>query len=205
MGSEAVSNVTYRGLSSEGKALLETSELIFRGDFRLRIPFSAIEMIEAEGGELRIRYEGSVAVFSLGPQAESWAEKIRNPRGLLDKLGVKPGMSVAVIGLEDQDFAAQLRTRVAFAAGIEAATAADVVFYRVETPADLAALATLRSLIKPSGAIWVVSPKGKAASIKDTDVMAAARAAGLVDTKVASFSPLDTALKLVIPKALRPG
>ncbi|HWO72702.1 MAG TPA: DUF3052 family protein, partial [Dehalococcoidia bacterium] len=71
--------------------------------------------------------------------------------------------------------------------------------------ADLAALATLRSLIKPSGAIWVVSPKGKAASIKDTDVMAAARAAGLVDTKVASFSPLDTALKLVIPKSLRPG
>ncbi|HWO72722.1 MAG TPA: hypothetical protein VNN21_04120, partial [Dehalococcoidia bacterium] len=91
MGSEAVCNVTYRGLNSEGKALLETSELIFRGDFRLRIPFSAIEMIEAEGGELRIRYEGSVAVFSLGPRAESWAEKIRNPRGLLDKLGVKPG------------------------------------------------------------------------------------------------------------------
>ena len=39
MGSEAVCSVRYAGKVSEGKALLETSEVIFRGgDFRLRIP-----------------------------------------------------------------------------------------------------------------------------------------------------------------------
>ena len=49
----------------------------------------------------------------------------------------------------------------------------------------------------------MVSPKGKGALVKDTDVMAAAREAGLVDTKVVSFSDTHTALKLVIPVAKR--
>ena len=57
--------------------------------------------------------------------------------------------------------------------------------------------------IKPNGAIWVVSPKGKGAAIKDTDVMSAAKASGLVDTKVVSFSDTHTSLKLVIPVANR--
>ena len=52
------------------------------------------------------------------------------------------------------------------------------------------------------GGIWVVSPKGDP-TIRDVDVMAAAKAAGLVDVKVARWSDTHTALKLVIPKALR--
>jgi hypothetical protein len=50
--------------------------------------------------------------------------------------------------------------------------------------------------------IWTVTPKGKS-GIKDTDVMAAGKAAGLVDVKVAAFSPTHTAAKFVIPKAQR--
>ena len=61
----------------------------------------------------------------------------------------------------------------------------------------------LKKHLAPAGAVWVVSLKGKAARIKDTDVMAAARAAGLVDNKVCSFSATHTALKLVIPRAAR--
>ena len=57
--------------------------------------------------------------------------------------------------------------------------------------------------MKPNGAIWVVAPKGKGAPLKDTEIMAAARSAGLVDTKVVSFSDSQTALKLVIPLAER--
>jgi hypothetical protein len=41
------------------------------------------------------------------------------------------------------------------------------------------------------------------AQIRDVDVMAAAREAGLVDNKVVGFSTTHTALKLVIPKANR--
>jgi hypothetical protein len=51
--------------------------------------------------------------------------------------------------------------------------------------------------------VWVVSPKGKGIEVRDVDVMAAGRDAGLVDNKVASFSATHTALRLVIPKADR--
>ena len=42
---------------SEGKALLETSEILFRGDFRLKIPFSTIKSGKAVDGELRLQTE----------------------------------------------------------------------------------------------------------------------------------------------------
>jgi len=44
-----------------------------------------------------------------------------------------------------------------------------------------------------------VSLKGKAARLKDVDVIAAAKAAGLVDNKVVGFSDTHTSLRLVIP------
>jgi hypothetical protein len=204
MGSEAVSRVSYKGQASEGKALLETSEIIFRGgDFRLMIPFNQIESLDATDGELHVGYDGGVAVFELGRDAEKWAEKIRSPRGLLDKLGVKPGMKVAVLGVEDDDFLLQLTGRVGELAQGEGVNDADFVFYEADAVEDLARLRALRGAIKPAGGVWVVSPKGKTAQIKDVDVMAAAREAGLVDTKVVGFSATHTALKLVIPKADR--
>ena len=202
MGSEAVCRVRFKGEASEGKALLETAELIFRGGFRLKIPFNQVESLEASEAELRVGYDGSVAVFELGRNAEKWAEKIRNPRGLLDKLGVKPGMTVAVLGVEDEAFVAQLRGRVDQPSR-ELVSGADLVFYEADRVDDLVRLLDLRRAIKPGGGVWVVSPKGKGALLRDVEVMAAAREAGLVDNKVVSFSDTHTALKLVIPKALR--
>jgi len=202
VGSEAVCRVRFKGEASEGKALLETAELIFRGGFRLKIPFNQVESLEASEAELRVGYDGSVAVFELGRNAEKWAEKIRNPRGLLDKLGVKPGMTVAVLGVEDDAFMAQLRGRVDEPRR-ELVPGADLVFYEADRVDDLVRLLDLRRAIKPGGGVWVVSPKGKGAVLKDVEVMAAAREAGLVDNKVVSFSDTHTALKLVIPKALR--
>ena len=49
-----------------------------------------------------------------------------------------------------------------------------------------------------------MSRKGRDATLRDVDVIAAARASALVDNKVASFSATHTALRLVIPIALRP-
>jgi len=70
--------------------------------------------------------------------------------------------------------------------------------------ASLPPLEALAGRIRPAGAIWVVSRKGKAATLRDVEVMAAARTAGLVDNKVASFSPTHTSIRLVIPVARRP-
>ena len=211
MGSEAVCSVRYAGKVSEGKALLETSEVIFRGgDFRLRIPFAEMTSIAAEDGELKLGYGGDVAVFELGRDAVKWAEKIRNPRGLMEKLGVKPGMCVVVLGVEETAFLSELEQRFGLPQDTPGDADADIVFYEADRLSDLARLPDLRCAIKPAGAVWVVSPKGKSMlevpesdRVRDVDVMAAAREAGLVDTKVVSFSATRTALKLVIPKSQR--
>ena len=54
-----------------------------------------------------------------------------------------------------------------------------------------------------NGAIWVVSRKGPTRTISDVDVIDAAKDARLVDNKVVAFSATHTAIRLVIPVALR--
>jgi hypothetical protein len=54
MGNELKCTVRFGKEASEGKALLETSEVLFRGDFRLKIPFASIKSAKAVDGELRL-------------------------------------------------------------------------------------------------------------------------------------------------------
>lgn len=131
-------------------------------------------------------------------------EPISN-RPLLDKLGVRPGARVALVGLTDPAFRALLAERTSSVVeGLPRATT-DLVFLTADSPAELAVLGQLRQAITPDGAVWVVSAKGRSATLRDTDVIAAARAAGLVDNKVVAFSETHTALRLVIPVAERPS
>ena len=113
MGNEARCTLRIGELLGEGKALLETDELVFRGDdgLRLKVPFKEMRSVEARDGELRVEFPDGPAVFELGPQAEKWAQKILHPKSLLDKLGVKAGMRVLVCGVEDEGFLSELRER----------------------------------------------------------------------------------------------
>jgi hypothetical protein len=56
--------------------------------------------------------------------------------------------------------------------------------------------------LRRDGSIWVVWPKGRE-ELKENDIIAAAKDAGLVDVKVAKFSETLSALKLVIPLSRR--
>jgi hypothetical protein len=122
----------------------------------------------------------------------------------LDKLGIKAGMRVALVELEDAAFEAELRARTHDVRHGEPLADTDVVLFAADTPDALGRLASLRERLVPNGAIWVVSRKGRAATIRDVDVIDAARAAALVDNKVASFDESRTALRLVIPLRMRP-
>jgi hypothetical protein len=202
MGQEAVCSVTVGRRRVEGKALLETSEIIFRSpDLRLKIPFASIEKLDATNGTLRVTHAHGAATFTLGPAASKWADKIRNPKSLLDKLGVKPEHKIVVLGVRDAEFLDDLRARVPKILA-RAGRNADVIIFGAESLDELSRLAALRGAINPDGMIWTVTPKGKT-GIKDTDVMAAGKSAGLVDVKVAAFSATHTASKFVIPKAQR--
>jgi hypothetical protein len=125
---------------------------------------------------------------------------------LLDKLGVKPGARVAIVGEVDPDgtFRALLADRTADVTVGPPEPESDVVFLAADSTDDLAVLPDLRARIKPAGGIWVVSRKGRASTLRDVEVMAAGREAGLIDNKVASFSDTHTSLRLVIPVADRP-
>ena len=203
MGSESRCTVRFAGQRSEGKALLETDHLIFRGTIRLNIPRKAITKAEADGGTLRVTFPDGTAAFELGPSAAKWAEKIRNPPSLLDKLGVKPDMRVAVLGVDDDAFLEQLAARTSDIARRTPKKDTDVIVFGANSVTDLSRLEKLRGYLTPAGAIWVVHTKGKGAAFKDVDVFAAAKQAGLVDVKVAAFSPTHTAEKLVVPVKLR--
>ena len=124
-------------------------------------------------------------------------------RPRIDKLGIKPGFRVAVIGVEDPLLMAELRGRTDEIVVGMPRKRRDVIFFAAETLEALDELQSLRERIVHEGAIWIVSRKGENRSIKDTDVISAAKRNGLVDNKVVSFSETHTALRLVIPLALR--
>jgi hypothetical protein len=117
----------------------------------------------------------------------------------MDKLGVKPFQRISVIGVDDDAFWAQLIDRAADTMQGRLRKDSDLIFFAADSLSELQQLARLKTYLVSNGAIWVVSSKGKAARIKDVDVIAAAKAAGLVDNKVVSFSETHTALRLVIP------
>jgi hypothetical protein len=128
---------------------------------------------------------------------------------LLDKLGIRPGMRVAIVGDLDADpeasaFRAMLADRTSDVTEGAPLPGTDVVLLVADSRAELEGLTELRSQIRPNGAIWVVSRKGKASTLRDVEVMAAGREHDLIDNKVVAFSAARTSLRLVIPVALRP-
>ena len=123
---------------------------------------------------------------------------------LLDKLGIRPGMRVALIGIEDETIRPLIAERTSDVTEGRPEPDTDVVLLGADSTEALAPLEELATRIRSNGAIWVVSRKGRTATLRDMEVIGAAKASGLVDNKVASFSATHTALRLVIPVALRP-
>ena len=123
-------------------------------------------------------------------------------RSRLDKLGVKPGMRVALVGLDDPAFRRELRGRTDDVTDGRPRKETEMILFAVDGPAPLERLTTLQRSIRRDGAIWVVWPKGQA-HIKEDTIRRAAIAQGLVDIKVMAFSETLSGLKLVIPLARR--
>ena len=205
MGLEASCGATLDGETSRGKALLETSEVIFRGNFRARVPLSEIKGVTVAGDTLTLKWSGGTLALELGPAAQKWAEKLRNPPSRLAKLGVKPGSRVALVGDFgfDAAFEGELAEGGADDAKATSRTPVDILFYAPTTRAALARIGALSKRLDPAGALWIVRPKGKETPVTENDTRKAGHAAGLVDVKVAAFSPTHTAVKFVIPVARR--
>src|SRR3954466_5140990 len=109
MGREAACTARIDGKLAKGKALLETAEIVFRGEARFKIPFADLRAVEVAGGALTLRTSTTEVTLLLGAEAEVWAAKIQNPPSRLDKLGVKPGLRVSVAGTVEAAFLDEAR------------------------------------------------------------------------------------------------
>lgn len=204
MGQEAESTLVRGKSRAKGRAHLESDHLLFRGDaVREKVMFATVREARADGDTLHLVHAaGALQLLLPAKTAAKWVAKILNPPTRLDKLGVKSGMRVAIVGVDDADLTREINDRGATIVR-ESLGSIDVLFYSAESAGALDRLAALRACLTPAGALWVVHRKGKEATLKDVEVFAAAKRVGLVDTKVASFSATHTAEKLVIPLALR--
>jgi hypothetical protein len=202
MGNEASCKVQFGKQQSEGKALLETSEILFRGEFRLKIPFSTIKSAKVVDGELRLQTADGLAVFQLGATAEKWCDKILHPKSRIDKLGVKPGAKVSLVGGLDTGFLAEMGKLTTSVSGNKIAADSEWIFFAVDSKEDLGALSKISKSMEGAAALWIVYPKGQK-HITENDVLAAGRKSGLKDLKVVGFSATHTALKFVIPVSHR--
>lgn len=202
MGKETVCTVRFGKQVSQGKALLETSEILFRGDFRLKIPFASIKSVKAMDGELRVRTADGLAIFEIGAVAEKWREKILRPKSRLEKLGVKPGAKVSLLGDFDAQFILELKEITKAVTTARVASDCESIFFAADSVKNLSGVAKVAKSMEGATALWIIYPKGKK-EITENDVLAAGRKVGLKDVKVVGFSTTHTGLKFVIPLAAR--
>ncbi|MGZ3366646.1 MAG: hypothetical protein ACXWKN_13280 [Phenylobacterium sp.] len=111
----------------------------------------------------------------------------------MDKIGVKGGMRVAVMGVKDPALSAELADKGAIP--VSELTDLDILFYAADSAEELGRIEALVPMLAERGALWIVSVKGKAATVQHSDVIAAATAHGLIDNKVVAFSDTQTSLR----------
>jgi hypothetical protein len=205
MGLEAECTVRVGRKVSAGMALLEGERLVFRGEFRLDIPFDAMREVTTaeEGRVLVVKAADQEAHFQLGaPVADRWMRLIKESRGLFEKLEVGPGSRIAVVDIFDAVFLTALRERTAGVAEGRVPEGAPVVFFGAETRDALRKIQLIRARMSDTGVLWIVRPKASK-TISEADVSEALRTMGLSETKAVAFSRTHTAHKCVIPEDLR--
>jgi hypothetical protein len=139
VGNEANCVVTFGKQKARGKALLETSDLIFRsedGALRLKFSFSGIKSAAAVGGQLRLEVPEGTAAFELGANAAKWCEKILHPKTRIEKLGIKPNATVSLVGNFDSDFLAELRAVTKTITDGKAAPGTEWIFFAANSSKD---------------------------------------------------------------------
>jgi hypothetical protein len=184
--------------------LLETDELIVRGDARVRVPRASIERITSRSGVVTITSPTAVISLTLGAEAAAkWQKKLAEPpKMLIDKLDVKPEFTVWLQGVSDVSLVAQIKGRAAKVVMGAAAKKCNVAFVQIDGEGHLDRIDRAAAAISPDGAVWAVHPKGKN-GVADTAIFGRAKTIGLTYTKVARISDVLSAEKLVWPRASR--
>lgn len=131
-------------------------------------------------------------------------EKDYSHRDVTDKLGLKPGHAVAIVGKGDRALLNRVREKIG-RTFVGRNDKADVILYWPKTAAEITPeLAELRGTIVPAGGIWVITAKRSQKSatgmdyLNQSDLIPLGLAAGLVDNKTCSISEKESGMRFVI-------
>lgn len=192
MGREAKAHCQWHEKQFEARVLLESTEIILRGDNRARIARTEISEVAVLGDALVLTVGSETLVVELGaPEAEKWREFLLRPLPTLaEKLGIAADTRVFGLGWQDVPELAE-----ALCGNIVATIEdANLLVAVLRSEADLQysfALAKRR----PDVPFWCVYGKGKAAPIGDAAIRSFLRAKGLVDSKSCAVSAEMTATR----------
>lgn len=192
MGREITAQVRWQGAEGEAKVLLESTELILRGELKAKLARSAIERAKATADGLSLSINGEPLHVTMNvAEAARWVKAIETPPpSLAAKLGVGPDRPVFAVGALDDPALAEALCGATTASPEQASQLLVVI----ENPAQLeSALALART--HPSLALWCVYPKGKAADPGDAEIRVAFREAGWMDNKTSAVSDRLTATR----------
>lgn len=199
MGRETTTTVKTSTATAIAKVLLETNEIICRGELKRKFPFGAMKGLKSLGGWLKFKCDGEDVSIHLDEAADAWLKRIKNPPSRAAKLRVKSGDSVLLLGAVEDDVKPEL-TAVGAKIVAKLSDRPSVVLLFIEAGAELRKLSSIEKSLADGGALWVLWPKGADAAVRHEDVAAAGRACGLNQTISIGFSPKFTGLRLVRAK-----
>jgi hypothetical protein len=192
MGREAIVHAICGNEAGQVKALLESHELILRGDIRRRFLKEAIENLAVHGDALTFVCAGEQVQIDLGANgAASWFEAIQKPLpSLAAKLGLDKGARARLIGVCDDP---ALSVAISDAL-VTADQMPDMIVAVIDTEKDLDQALSAQARF-PNIALWAVYRKGKAAAFGDAAIRAKLRNCGFRDTKSCAVSNQFTATR----------
>lgn len=205
MGQEIKTTLRWDGRIIEVTALLEGTELVLRGGATMTIPFGEMMSVESNGGFLDFKTTRGLMMLELGNKADAWREKIKNPRALIEKLGLDATKKVCVVGKMDPGLRSEIDGSGAKVARTARGKDFDVVFFVPKNRKELEKMPSIKEMIVDDGGIWIVYPKGLQGddALTERAVLTSGRILGLTDNKVAKVDEELTAVRFVIPVAQR--
>ena len=146
----------------------------------------------------------SIRHQNAAPESQAERSARYSARDVTDKLGIRSGMAVRVVGRGDPDLLERVRAKVG-RPFVDGRSRADVVLFWPRSASEVTpVMAAIKQRIQPAGAIWVVSAKkGGEPYLPDSQLIPLGLAAGLVDNKICSVSGVQSAMRFVIRRTER--
>lgn len=174
----------------EVQAMLEGHCILLKGDFKAKLIFGELQDLRVRSDSLTANTRQGPLSLTLGEkEAALWLKKIKHPPSLVDKLGVSEGSAVHL----QQTHAELKRVLDPVAPNYVPLAQAQLTFIVVETAKDLTALNALAKALPERCQIWVLRRKGATAEVKEKEIMALAKTAGLAPSKTSAWSDIYAA------------